>query len=240
VAIHLIGGGWDPALIEPVYGQFSQEARAGGGRLVFVLQHGTQGGRFVDLFRGLGLPRCRRVTVGRDRPLPDGLLDDCDALFVCGGVNPLYRSALAPAATAIADRVRQGMPYAGFSAGAVIAADRALVGGWQRHLGRGPRPVCAARRAEGLVPVTVEPGLGLVPFGVDVHGTQWGTLTRAVHVIDAGLLETCVLVDEDTALVVDGDEAVVHGQNHVYRVGQGPGGVEVGIFGAGDRLAVHP
>ena len=45
------------------------------------------------------------------------------------------------------------------------------------------------------------PGLGLVPFAVDVHATQWGTLTRLVHAVDAGLVAEGWAVDNGTVLV---------------------------------------
>lgn len=35
----------------------------------------------------------------------------------------------------------------------------------------------------------MRPGLGLVPFAVDVHASQHGTPTRLMHAIDAGLVQ---------------------------------------------------
>ena len=47
-------------------------------------------------------------------------------------------------------------------------------------------------------------GLGLVDFAVDVHATQWGTLSRLVHTIDAKLTNEGWAIDENTMLEIDG------------------------------------
>ena len=60
--------------------------------------------------------------------------------------------------------------YAGFSAGASVAAERALVGGWLL----GGVAVCPDAAGEDVDEVTVVDGLGLVPFTVEVHCAQWG------------------------------------------------------------------
>ena len=80
-----------------------------------------------------------------------------------------------------------------------MAAARAIVGGWRL----GGREVCAAEAGEDLDELAVRDGLGLVPFAVDVHATQWGTLTRLVHAVGAGLVDEGWAIDEGTVLVVD-------------------------------------
>lgn len=238
MSIHLIGGGWLEAAAEDVYGRFALEVQKRGGRLVYVLQSGTPGGRFEDLFRSIGLSNLKRVTIGRDRHVDARDLESADGLFVCGGVNPLYALAMAPAALSVRQMVDDGVPYAGFSAGAVVASSQALLGGWLRTIDSRDVPVCTRRRSEGLEGLHVGPGLGLLPFAVDVHGTQWGTLTRAIHALDAGCIEDCFMVDEDTVLSIDAAGAAVRGVNSVYRVRRRDGALEVGVFRAGDELEV--
>ena len=77
------------------------------------------------------------------------------------------------------------MPYLGFSAGAAIAAERALVGGWRI----GGVAVSPEEASEGLDELTVAPGIGLVDVAIDVHVAQWGTLSRLVAAVEAGLVE---------------------------------------------------
>jgi len=61
-----------------------------------------------------------------------------------------------------------GLVYGGFSAGSAIASAWALVGGW-RATARGREiEVCHEDCGEDLDAVTVRPGLGLVPFTVDL------------------------------------------------------------------------
>ncbi len=97
---------------------------------------------------------------------------------------PAYHASLEPAYPRIRELVRSGLPYAGFSAGAAIAATTAIVGGW---LVDGV-PVCPEESNEDLGPVTVVEGLGLVEGAVDVHAAQWGNLSRLVAAVESGLV----------------------------------------------------
>ena len=81
---------------------------------------------------------------------------------------------------------------AGSRPGAAIAGRWAIVGGWRR----GDREICAEEAGEDLEQLTVLDGLGLVPFAVDVHATQWGTLTRLAHAVRGRLAPEGWAVDE--------------------------------------------
>ena len=91
----------------------------------------------------------------------------------------------------IRDRVTAGLPYAGFSAGAAIAAGSAIIGGWRID----GVPVCPEDSDEGLDPVTVVDGIGLVDGAVDVHAVQWGNLSRLIAAVGAGLVAHGVALD---------------------------------------------
>jgi cyanophycinase len=171
-------------------------------------------GRFTDLLTAAG--DCTPVPILI--PLGDGfdsdVLRDVDGMFVCGGLTPAYADSLVPAAAAITAWVTDGHPYAGFSAGAVIAAQRAIVGGWLRD----GVPICSEETAEDLDELTVVAGLGLLPFSVDVHCAQWGTLSRAVAAVEAGAVPVAVGIDEDTMLSVKNGDATVSGVGHAWLV----------------------
>jgi cyanophycinase len=78
--------------------------------------------------------------------------------------------------------------------------------------------------------VEVRDGLGLVPFAVDVHAAQWGTLSRLVAAVDAGLVGEGVAIDEHTALVLSSDgTSTVHGAGQVWRVEAAASGVGVTV-----------
>jgi cyanophycinase len=151
---------------------------------------------------------------------------DADAVFVAGGLTPAYAHVLVPHAATLRAWLSAGRRvYAGFSAGAAIAARTAVVGGWLA----GGIPVCDPDTAEDLDEVAVRPGLDLVPFAVEVHAAQWGTLNRLVTAVHRGLLPYGVAVDEDTILVVAGDRATVAGRGQIHLV-----------RAAGPEVRLHP
>lgn len=154
---------------------------------------------------------------------------EADGVFVGGGLTPAYHDAFRVVREALRERVARGMPYAGFSAGAAIAAERAIVGGWLR----GGVEVCPEDAGEELGELEVRPGLGLLGFAVDVHAAQWGTLSRLVAAVDAGLVTDGVAIDEHTALVVSAGAApAVRGSGQVWRVESAASGVHVQVLRA--------
>jgi cyanophycinase len=182
------------------------------------------------------------VTVSRHRPPRPADLDGAAGVYVAGGLTPAYRDVLVDHGVGWLDAVRAArLPYAGFSAGAAVAATAALVGGWRAaHQGR-ELAVCDADFAEDLDELTVRPGLGLVPFLVDVHAAQWGTLGRLVHAVLAAGPGEGWAIDEHTTLETDGGVPVaVHGTGaatHVRRTGGST--VEVTVHVAGPERRVH-
>jgi cyanophycinase len=186
----LIGGGREPEQVLPTHRPFV--AACGGGPIACVMADEGDG---VDAERWTvalaGAAEVRPVVISARRPIADADVAGAAGVFVAGGLTPLYAEALrgwTPPA---------GVPYAGFSAGAAVAARDALVGGWQDD---GGRAVCPEEAGEDLDAVTVVTGLGLVPFAVDVHAAQWGTLGRLVHAVQAGLVAEGWALDEGACL----------------------------------------
>lgn len=217
----LIGGGRDEEQVRRLLAPFiaAVSDRGPGGEVASVVVDDGEG---VDLPRWRGLladaPSVRDVVLSPGRSLQAADLDGVAGVFVAGGLTPLYAELVVPQRELLA-----ALPYAGFSAGAAIAADRAVVGGWRL----GGRPVCSEDAGEDLDEVTVVEGLGRVPFAVDVHAAQWGTLPRAVAAVGAGLVTAARAVDEHTAVVVrDGDVEVI-GVGQALAVTPGGDGVLV-------------
>lgn len=77
----------------------------------------------------------------------------------------------------------------GPSAGAAIAATQASLGGCQAARHSATRAILFQGASEGLELITLDTGLGLVPFSIDVHASQLGTLTRLVHAVELGLVK---------------------------------------------------
>ena len=176
--------------------------------------------------RALGLVQGHELVIERvaeGEPLDPAVLEDIDGLFVGGGPTPEYHASLSPSYDAIRELVAGGLPYAGFSAGAAIAAATAIVGGWQID----GVAVCPEDSNEELDPVTVVDGIGLVGGAVNVHATQWGNLTRLVAAVEAGLVAHGVAIDECTTL---GPGGRVVGAGRAWRVSPAPDGVVVSRF----------
>jgi cyanophycinase len=214
VRTFLIGGGIDSA---PAHEPFVRAAR--GPVVAYVLDSGesTDPARWSGTLTAAGAPEVTVVVVSPDRPpLPDDLAG-ATGVYVAGGLTPAYRDVLVGLGTGWLDAARAaGLVYAGFSAGAAIAPERALVGGWLATVGGREIEVCNEECAEDLDPVTVLPGLGLVPFLVEVHAAQWGTLGRLVHALEDG--QEGWALDEHTTLEVDGDRLLTHGPGAATRI----------------------
>ncbi|MEV5607528.1 hypothetical protein [Streptomyces sp. NPDC052225] len=235
---YLIGGGWRST---DVFAGFLRDAGTRPRIGCVVLDEGDGGvdQEFARYARRLtGTAACEPVAL----PVPIGsrfdpsVLDTVDAVLVCGGLTPAYQEALAPCAEELlAVLARRDLPYAGFSAGAALAARTALVGGWlDRDV-----PVCPPDSAEDLDDVTVAPGLGLVPFTVDVHAAQWGTLPRLIAAVARGDVTDGVALDEDTVLTIEpGEKPQVGGLGRAHVVRRGDDGVVVRSYRAGEVLPV--
>jgi cyanophycinase len=224
--VFLIGGGADAAAVRASHAGFVRAA-GGGPIAVLILDEGseTDPDRWSGALALAGARDVREIVVSRARPPRRADLDGAAAVFVGGGWTPGYHDALVDAGT---DWLPRDVPYAGFSAGAALAGRRAILGGWRLE----GRAVCAAEAGEDLDELTVAPGLGLVPFAVDVHATQWGTLTRLVHAVAAGLVDEGWAVDEGTALVIDRGRARAEGAGAAYRVARDGERVSVTISAA--------
>lgn len=202
--VHLIGGGRDEEALRPLVADFISAARlARGGAaaptidLLIVREPEDDESllRFRRLLTTAGAAVNTHVVLEGEVFAESAV--EADGIFVAGGLTPAYATAVRPLMDVIRSRVRGGIPYLGFSAGAAVAAERAIVGGSRVA----DVEVCDPDAAEELEEVTVVEALGLVPHSIDVHAAQWGTLARAIAAVRAGLADACVAVDECTAFV---------------------------------------
>jgi cyanophycinase len=210
--IHLIGGGREEDQVRASHGPFVR-ACGGGPILAFALEDPD---RWEGALRLAGAADVRCVLA----PPTPGDLAGAAGVFVGGGLTPAYQEALA------GWRTPAGLPYCGFSAGAAVAARRAIVGGWRRE----GRPVLDEDFGEGLGEIEVRDGLGLVDFAVDVHAAQWGTLTRLIHAVSAGLVGEGWAIDEGTVLIAGDGALRVEGLGSAYRVRTHEGNTVVSVL----------
>jgi cyanophycinase len=227
--VFLIGGGWSDERAQDMFGGFVAAAAArADGRLpriaLVVMGTDPESVEYHEKYvHALGLVQGHElviVRVAEGDSLDPAVLEDIDGLFVGGGPTPEYHASLSPSYDAIRELVLDGLPYAGFSAGAAIAATTAIVGGWLLD----GVPVCPEDSNEELDPVTVVDGIGLVGGAVDVHASQWGNLSRLVAAVEAGLVSHGVAIDECTTL---GPGHTVLGAGRAWRVTPAPDGAVV-------------
>jgi cyanophycinase len=227
VSIHLVGGGRDETYAQPVYGSFVEEATAHAQTrgvalpriaVIAVVEDGSTGEEVISRFSGVlalcGPHEVVPYVVNEGETLASGLGGPLDGVLVAGGLTPAYAEALAPVAEQIRDLVVGGVPYLGFSAGAAIAARRAIVGGWRI----GELPICAEDNAEDLDQLTVVEGLGLTEVSLDVHAAQWGNLARMIMAVKSHIVDLGVAIDEDTVLILDSRGNDVRGAGQVWTV----------------------
>jgi cyanophycinase len=216
VRTFLIGGGRDAVAVHTAF------VRAAAGPVVaFVLDEGpdTDVARWSATLTEAGADEQRIVVVSPQRPPVVEDLDEMTGIYVAGGLTPGYRDVLVDAGTGWLDAARAAnMVYAGFSAGATIAARHALIGGWRTVLRGHELAVCDEDVAEDLDALTVLPGLGLVDVMIEAHAAQWGTLNRLVHALLSSPAVEGWAIDENTAVEIDGGGVSVHGSGAATRV----------------------
>ena len=227
--LFLIGGGWSDDHAQAMFGDFvSAAARRSGStppRILLVVMGTDDDAReyhrkYEHALALAGVTDLVIERVAEGEEIPVAALEGIDGLFVGGGPTPEYHASLRPAYALIRELVADGLPYAGFSAGAAIAARTAIIGGWRVD----GVPVCPEDSNEELDPVTVVDGIGLFEGAVDVHAAQWGNLSRLVAAVESGLVPGGIAIDECTTLALDGDSRRVLGAGRVWQVTAGPDG----------------
>lgn len=237
MSVHLVGGGAGHAAT--VYGPFLAEAVARAEsagrsepRVALITVGDGGGGAHADELAGAlaaaGPVELVRTALQPGEPAELSALAQVDGILIGGGHTPAYLESILPIAGEIRRQVSAGVPYLGFSAGAMIAAERAIIGGWRI----GGVEVSPEATSEQLDELTLEQGIGLLDVTVDVHAAQSGSLSRLISATEAGLIDGGLAIDEDTTLIIGEGALAVVGAGSVWRVSQADGGVLVSTFGA--------
>lgn len=234
--IFLHGGGDHEASREAVYGRFLDSGNRGNnGRFAFIVVSPTldEAARDYQAYANIFAPLLTDsdsllpILLTPDTPLTAAHLEVVapTAVFVCGGATPLYHQALCEDVGWLDYMRERGLPYGGTSAGAAIAAETAVLGGWQTTRNDAiTRDILFIGASEGLDLLTTQPGLGLVSFAVDVHASQMGTLTRLIHAVEQGHVAEGWAIDENTMLEITPTTQQVYGRGHAYHLRRQPDG----------------
>jgi cyanophycinase len=241
IPVFLIGGGWRVETFSQTYGRFLDAATENAKRRIAIVvaeesdsDADEQFLRFRDAFRAVGLDSADALSliVSAEKPLTAEKLIAAQptGIFVCGGLTPAYYDALCPDKSWLDYLHANKIPYAGFSAGASVAAERAIIGGWRRKINNRIVEAANENAGEDLDFLDVRTGLGLVPFAVDVHATQWGTLSRLVHAVDANLAPEGWAIDENTLLEIRENKVCIYGAGNAYYVRRENEKITVQVF----------
>ncbi len=234
-SVFLLGGGWNEAAYPRTYGRFATAASVcGPARIACVLLDGEDRemhfGWAAHAFAAVGVTDTFPVYVSRANPLLRKRVVGATGIFVGGGLTPAYHDAIVPSAASwLPELVTRGVPYAGISAGAMIAADRALVAGWKLRRGGTDLVICSEELAEEAVHLDSRPGLGLAPFAIDAHASQYGSPTRVMQAVNAGLVNEGWAIDEETMIELIDGVPHVRGLGVGYHVHKDGGSLRVDI-----------
>jgi cyanophycinase len=213
----IIGGGEDKRNDCSILRRVSEPAAGDRGKLVIVTAATQVPDEYLEgympLFKDLDVRnievldiRSREDAYSRDNA---DLLDRADVIFFTGGSQLRIASQMggSPVLEAMMDRHRRGATVAGTSAGAAAMPETMLIAG----------PSDESPDVEDL---SMAPGLGLVrDMVIDTHFAQRGRIGRLLTSVAQNPRMLGLGIDEDTAVVVDGDQNfTVVGSGAVYVV----------------------
>ena len=183
-----------------------------------------------EALRRAGASQIETVAPGANLRLTGPQLEtlgNATGLFMAGGPASTYQRIYAkrPVARLIRERYAAGVPYAGLSAGSMMAAALCDVG-HSIVKTRGNGYLLAAEEHAGAGGVDLKAGLGLVnDCVVQPHLSEWGQLPELLE--DVRLGRTRVGLGLDNSICVelrDGRDAVVWGRGRLYVVRPGSKG----------------
>lgn len=246
--IFLIGGGGNqPRAWADTFGRFVHAAGAEKARLALVAVGATpaDAAGILAFYRNIYLQLGLTADQIFDLPLVDGQhLDQAalaalepSGLCVCADSTPLCQQVLCAERSWVDWLQAKNLPFCGVSSGAVVAGEQAVMGGWQVTLDGIPHPFQAQATSGGLDDLEVRPGLGLVPFAVECHAGQQGTLIRLIHAVAMEMVGESWAIDEDTLLEIGARGIYTNGIGHTYRLQiHHMGRVEVALFRDGGGI----
>ena len=196
-----------------------------------------------DPWLRLGAAEVVPILPAGDPPaFPAAMLDElqrCTGVFVCGGDTRRYHALCVrgPAGAILRGRCREGLPYAGLSAGALIAPARCIV--WGDRVTSLANRCCLRGADDGCdAELQLAEGLGLLrDCLIEPHFSERGGFPRLVTAMDRAPVRHGLGLDDPTCVEVrDGAEIEVHGRGRAYRLRrERPGRFRVQLLEPGTR-----
>ncbi len=167
-------------------------------------------------FASVGIKKVVGFNFTENGPVPQSRLDsmvNAKLIFITGGDQSRFMKIVGkgPIYKAIHEAYKKGSTIAGTSAGAAVMSKKMITGNTLKH-----------PENSGRYP-TIEPGnieviegLGMLDkLIIDQHFIKRQRLNRLISVLLENPDETCVGIDESTALIVTGNSFTVAGENQV-------------------------
>jgi cyanophycinase len=212
-ALVIIGGAEDKAGDCTVLREFVRAAGGTKARIAVMTAAtslpGEVGEEYIRVFERIGAESIEIVNTERreDSEREDGIrkVSEATGIFFTGGDQSRIVDFIkgTPLDEVIQQRHREGAVIGGTSAGAAMMPDEMIVGG-------------TSVSNPSVDAVEMGPGMGFLPgVVVDQHFAQRGRLGRLLAAL---VLQPAVLglgIDEDTAIIVEGDEFTVIGRGAV-------------------------
>jgi cyanophycinase len=229
----IIGGGEDRCCGTGVLERFVELCGGGQARITLVTTAagvpGEVHAEYEKVFRKLGVEQTRELRLlGRadaDSDAAVSALRDSTGVFFSGGDQSRILALVGSRANDILrEQLGRGLVVAGTSAGATALGRTMILGG------EGPEVSAAA--------VRTGPGLGLLPrMLIDMHFAERGRLPRLLSAVALDPDHLGVGIDENTAILVDGDTFEVLGTG-VATVADGERSTVVHAAGDCDPITV--
>lgn len=196
--------------------------RAGGAKarvVVMTVASGLPkelGVEYERIFHDLGVGQVQSMTIEDRRAAQDmgraEVVRQASGVFFTGGSQLRVTGLLGgtPVCGELHKHVEAGVVVAGTSAGASMMSDTMLLTG-------------EGETNPGLEMVEMSPGMGFLPgVVIDQHFAQRGRIGRLLSAVAQHPLHLGLGIDEDTALVVEGDQFCVLGSGAVTIVDAAP------------------
>lgn len=229
----VLSGGIDTESAKPIASRLLRDlgqVLAGDDRLprVGILARGVESALVIaELRAAFGDGNCELIEL--DGVVATEQLLPLDALVVTDGDAAASLAALEPVLADLRGMVHRGTSFWGIGAGAAIAAELAIIDGFEI----GGVAVAPRLSTDVASEVQLATGLGLIDITVLPGAAQLGRLGIGIAACEAGLLDRVIALDAGMSLVIESGAIRLVGTGSMWEIAADANGiVTVGTRGA--------